>query len=341
MKSYLWTGQITCHDTEGREVPCSGSGQDAEFRRGIPWPEPRFKKEGDTVLDCLTGLVWTKNANIAEYPLMWQEALDYIADKNHAKLFGYRDWRLPNRRELRSLISFRTTKPALPEHHPFINVFPGWYWTSTTSAVNAAYAWYVHMEGARMFYGGKKQNYIVWPVRGEGCGILPATGQSGCFDAEGRVIPCNGTGQDGEFRHGQPFPEKRFAVHGKAVIDNLTGLCWVKKTSLAGRPVTWKDAVETVGSLNQKAWTTNPWRLPNINELESLVDARMHSPALPEGHPFEDVQEGYWSSTTSMFGPDWAWVLYMAKGAVGVGLKPGAHFHAWAVRDSGITGDFP
>ena len=54
---------------------------------------------------------------------------------------------------------------------------------------------------------------------------------------------------------------------------------------------------------------------------------------LPAGHPFEDVQEAYRSSTTSMFEADWAWALYLLKGAVGVGRKSGAHFSVWAVRD--------
>jgi hypothetical protein len=73
------------------------------------------------------------------------------------------------------------------------------------------------------------------------------------------------------------------------------------------------------------------WRLPNINELESLVDGVAHSPALSPGHPFEEVQVAYWSSTTSLFEPDWAWALYLDKGAVGVGQKHGRHFHVWAV----------
>ena len=89
-----------------------------------------------------------------------QEALDYIATLNRDKVFGSADWRLPNRRELRSLMSHQTRKPALPERHPFVNVFSGWYWTSTTAAINTAYAWYIHMEGARMFYGLKEQFFL-------------------------------------------------------------------------------------------------------------------------------------------------------------------------------------
>lgn len=57
-----------------------------------------------------------------------------------------------------------------------------------------------------------------------------------------------------------------------------------------------------------------------------------HTPALPEQHPFTALQEAYWSSTTSMFEPDWAWVLYLNKGATGVGYKPGRTFHVWVVR---------
>jgi hypothetical protein len=44
------TGQRTCHDARGNEVLCTGSGQDAEFKRGIPWPEPRFELKDETVI---------------------------------------------------------------------------------------------------------------------------------------------------------------------------------------------------------------------------------------------------------------------------------------------------
>ena len=65
----LQTGQSTCHDTSGRMIDCGGSGQDADFRSGVSWPEPRFEVLDDAVLDRLTGLIWTMNATIAELPL--------------------------------------------------------------------------------------------------------------------------------------------------------------------------------------------------------------------------------------------------------------------------------
>lgn len=197
MKGYLQTGQTACYDTAGHEISCTGTGQDAEFKKGEPWPETRFETENGMVLDLLTGLMWTQNANLTDLPVMWQESLDYISELNRAQAFGYSDWRLPNRRELRSLASHQTKNPALPREHPFQNVFLGWYWTSTTAAINTSYAWYIHMEGGRMFYGRKEQSFLCWPVRGKGYGLLPATGQKECYDAKGNRIPCVGSHQDG------------------------------------------------------------------------------------------------------------------------------------------------
>jgi Protein of unknown function (DUF1566) len=331
---YLQTGQVTCHDAAGNEIPCHGSGQDGEFRKGFPWPVPRFESDGGTVTDRLTGLVWATDANLAEFPVTWREARDYFNGMNRGKAFGFMDWRLPNRRELRSLMSHQTRKPALPEGHPFRNVFSGWYWTSTSAAINPAYAWYIHMEGARMFYGNKEQFFLLWPVRGQGYGVLPATGQTQCYDTNGLHIPCSGTGQDGSYLFGLTWPSPRFEVMGDTVLDRLTALCWLRTSDLTGRQATWSQALAAVADFNQTAKRSAVWRLPNINELESLVDCRTHSPALPAEHPFRGVREGYWSSTTSLFEPDWAWALYLNKGAVGVGQKRGAHFFVWAVCDA-------
>lgn len=62
----LGTGQRTCHDPDGREIACAGSGQDAEFRAGVPWPAPRLRSQDDIVIDDLTGLCWWRHADIAD-----------------------------------------------------------------------------------------------------------------------------------------------------------------------------------------------------------------------------------------------------------------------------------
>ncbi|MBU1263439.1 MAG: DUF1566 domain-containing protein [Gammaproteobacteria bacterium] len=327
---YLQTGQRTCHADDGREIPCEGSGQDASLGVGAPWPEPRFDVRGDVAVDRLTGLIWCCDANLAEFPLTWQEALDFVAAMNREQRFGQRDWRMPNRRELRSLLSLQAKLPALPEHHPFTAVFNGWYWTSTTAAISPAHAWYVALDGARMFYGGKDQSFMLWPVRGQGLGVVPRTGQSLCYDAAGKPVSCAGSGQDGEFRYGAAWPEPRFEILQDGVLDRLTGLRWRRSAKLTLQPVVWREALAAVAALNREGAAMR-WRLPTINELESLVDCATHSPALPSGHPFAEVQDIYWSSTTSLFEPDWAWALYLEKGATGVGQKRFAEFSVWAV----------
>lgn len=334
LHSFQQTGQHGCYDQDGREIPCRGTGQDGELLRGFEWPDPRFVTAEETVDDRLTGLTWTLNANLPEFPLSWKEALDFVRDMNAQSAFGFDDWRLPNRRELRSLISYQTKRPALPAGHPFHNIFLGWYWSSTTAAINPAYAWYVHMDGARMFYGNKTQDCFVWPVRGASS-LLPETGQHLCYSEKGAVLEEKDPVQDGGAATGVSWPARRFLVNDASVLDRLTGLEWLCRASLSDEVVSWREAMDLVRDLNERdaSAADRPWRLPNINELESLVDCSHHAPALPADNPFTSVREVYWSSTTSYFETDWAWALYLIKGALGVGVKKDRNFHVWPVRD--------
>lgn len=261
-------------------------------------------------------------------PSTWIEALAKIQTLNSQQFLGFSDWRLPNRRELRSLISHGDKNPALPPQHPFRDVVLSWYWTSTSAAISPGYAWVIHLSGGRMFYTKKESDALFWPVRGQSL-VIPRTGQTVCFDGLGKSIPCLKTGQDGETQTGVAWPEPRFTLLGDAILDRLTGLFWHRTISEIMSP--WDQALADIASFSHAS--DRPWRLPTINELESLVDASTHSPALPRLHPFELSAEGLWSSTTSFFEPDWAYVLYLNKGAVGVGHKRLASFQCWTVAD--------
>lgn len=325
------TGQIACYDCLGREVPCARTEQDAATRTGTAWPDPRFQRSTDTFIDCLTGLEWWHDASAAGFPLSWEEAFEFVAEMNAAQRGGHADWRLPNRRELHSLIDYGRHRPALPLDVPARNVFQSWYWTSTTAAIHPTHAWYVDLAGGRMFYGGKDQSYMVWPVRGRSS-ALPATGQLKCFDSHGACIPCERTSQDGLLRSGHPWPQPRFDTTPGGIGDRLTGLTWHPRPP--DMLMSWPDALSCIGDLNRSLQAPQRWRLPNINELESLVDAHRSQPALPADHPVGQTQDVYWSSTTSVYEPDWAWALYLDKGALGVGHKPFARFAVWPVRDA-------
>jgi len=298
-----------------------------------------FAPGGEGVEDTATGLMWPRQANILGYPLSWMDALEAVAELNRSAFLGHTDWRMPNRRELRSLIDHSAKQPALPSGHPFTGVFLGWYWTSTTKAGQPAYAWNVHFEGGRMFYSRKEEYRLLWPVCGNST-VLPATGQMECYDASGDALPCLGTGQDGELRTGTPWPSPRFSWADDdaetGIADALTGLIWLPPKKLTTKPLTWGEAVALAAQHAEQ--TGLPWRLPSINELESLVDASRATPALPvelvrlAGPAPALAAEGFWSATHSGFDPAWAFVLYGQKGAVGVGYKPGQEFLAWPVR---------
>ncbi|MDQ7830425.1 MAG: DUF1566 domain-containing protein [Desulfovibrionaceae bacterium] len=333
----LPTGMAGCHDPAGQAVPCPGTGQDGDGRGQVEGGRGRFAVLPDgTVRDFLTGLHWHPAADALGYPVSFSEALSAVADFNAAAVHGRRDWRMPNRRELRSLVCHGAKNPALWPGHPFRNVFFGRYWTSTSFAGSPAHAWYVHLEGGRVFYERKDRYCLLWPVCGDSHG-LAATGQTACFDAAGALMDCAGSGQDGETRHGAAWPAPRFAPgQGRDVVfDRLTGLFWRSRplgaldaTGLP-KPCDWGQALAAVAAF--AARDGRPWRLPDINELESLTDLSRAFPALPKDHPFRNLGDGLWSATTSFYDPAWAYVLYLGKGAVGVGFKVNREFFAWPV----------
>jgi hypothetical protein len=121
--------------------------------------------------------------------------------------------------------------------------------------------------------------------------------------------------------------------YGPVLLDRLTERMWLQPGEEMQRPVAWENALEDIQGLNEeRVGGYTDWRLPNIRELESLVDLNRHSPALAPGYPIEAVAEGYWSSTTSAYETRYAWVLYPRDGAVGVGYKPRPEFCTLAVR---------
>lgn len=295
----------------------------------------RFFSEDDVVIDTQNGLMWPRDAALTEFPLTWNEAFSFVEKLNRDAQSGYNDWRLPNRRELLSLLSHNHINPSLPQPHPFVNIFHGYYWTSTTCVRLPRQAWYIHLGGARVFKGLKQNSYMVWPVRvanPTGPDIFQ-TGQQHCYDDTGETAGCKDTGQDGEFQAGRRIQTSRFSLTADTVLDRATGRTWLKNIDSRHAMLNWQAAFESIDRMNRmRLHGFDDWRLPTILELESLTDMGRHSPSLPHGHPFSNVQEFYWSSTTSMYDTDYAWVLYLQDGAVGVGYKRLAEFYLWPVR---------
>ena len=157
------------------------TGDDGDWQKGTCWPKPRFKDNGNgTVTDNLTGLIWLKNAN-CDGQKNWTDALRYcngLADGQCGLMDGSSpgDWRLPNIRELQSLLNYKYYSPPLSnrkgdgpweEGDAFNNVQHGTYWSSTNYAANNDYPWHLHMgNGDANTTEPKTSVDYVWPVRG-------------------------------------------------------------------------------------------------------------------------------------------------------------------------------
>jgi len=147
------------------------TGDDGDLEKGVAWPTPRFTDNGNgTVTDNLTGLIWLKNANCFG-ARNWTQALSDANTLNSGECglgdgSSEGDWRLPNVRELQSLIDYGRQTPALPSGHPFTGVQSSLYWSSTTHATNASYAWGVYMRCGHVHWDYKMRTRYVWPVRG-------------------------------------------------------------------------------------------------------------------------------------------------------------------------------
>ena len=155
---------------ERAEVPQTGQkisyaiGDDANLSFGKPWPNSRFTDNGDsTITDQLTGLMWTQNADQANGRTDWEEALSQSITCDAG---GYTDWRLPNRKELESLVDLGSVQPALPADHPFKNIKSNYYWSSTTTANSEDNAWILHFFSGMVTGDDKGGTHYVWYVRG-------------------------------------------------------------------------------------------------------------------------------------------------------------------------------
>jgi len=322
------------------------SGDDGEIQSGLPWPVPRFTVNGHgTVIDHLTGIEWTRNAKVVgpspcnySAPMRWHDALDYINCLNENSYLGFNDWRLPNANELQSLINVEEPMTSSwLNTQGYFNVQEDFYWSSTTTAFSPDSAWGISMKRGFVIDFSKNETLFVWPARG--LTTLPAliwqTGQTVSFFE----------GDDGELQAGVPWPVPRFIDHGDGTItDSLTGLMWLKDATCLGINI-WRNTALYITDFNtypenyssrcyDYTASYDDWRLPNLKELQSLIDYSQYEPPLPSGHPFKNVQSSYfyyWTSSTYSNDPKGAWSVDIWYGIVYPFIKE-LQFFIWPVR---------
>lgn len=142
---------------------------DGAYQEGLVWPSPRFIAgsglSANCITDALTGLMWLRNPGSTSWN--WASSISYCENLNgDGDRGGHTDWRMPNLRELQSVVDYGRSGPALPEASPFENVWSGTYWSSTTLTGDVSQAWYVNFDHGSVNGMAKSSNIpLVWPVR--------------------------------------------------------------------------------------------------------------------------------------------------------------------------------
>lgn len=182
-------------------------------------------------------------------------------------------------------------------------------------------------------------------LAGDKMASLPRTGQTTSYAG----------GDDYSALKGATWPVMRFTDNSDGTVtDHLTGLVWLQNAGCSS-PTDWSTALTAANQLANGTCgltdgsTAGQWRMPNVNELESLVDVSQSSPAISAGHPFTniDLTNAYWSSTTYTASPNNAMVIRFTDGRWINGVNNGvASFNndkttstnsVWAVK-SGSAG---
>lgn len=167
----------------------------------------------------------------------------------------------------------------------------------------------------------------------------PKTGQTVCYNHKGKIISCEKTGQDGDFQAGVPLPVPRFVDNNDGTVtDKFTELVWLKNANMFGE-VLWEQALGNARNLSAGTCGLNDksksgdWRLPNINELQSLLNLNnSYGPALPAENPFINLQPAnYWSSTSVAAFPALGWYTALAVGPPVFDMKFNV-MRMWPVR---------
>ncbi|MBU2646669.1 DUF1566 domain-containing protein [bacterium] len=119
-----------------------------------------FTDNGDgTVTDYDTILVWQQGESDRK---TWESALTYCEGLT---LGGQSDWRLPNFKELQSIVDYTRHSPAINITY-FANAFSLDYWSSTSSTNTTSYAVAVNFSRGWSHGSGKGDSYYVRCVRG-------------------------------------------------------------------------------------------------------------------------------------------------------------------------------
>ncbi len=277
------TGQVSCFSNQRVEacgsVRTTLKGQDGHYRSRLVY---RNNRDG-TVTDRVTGLTWQQAHN--EQRLTFGDA---AAACGRLALAGHRDWRLPTITELFSISHWQGVTgqryfidtryfelkepgqeilagdPFRATHH---TAMMGQTWSSTEYVGRIALVSVKHV----FFF-----NFLDGRIKS-----APKQGRAKLFH---RCV------------RGEPWGNNAFQNNRNGTVtDRATDLMWQQADD--GRPRDWSQSLAYCENLTLAGY--RDWRLPNVKELQTLVDYRRYDPAIDTAYFSQKDKRGwFWSSTT-------------------------------------------
>lgn len=281
-----------------------------------------YTDNGDgTVTDPTTGLQWmrcsmgqtwdgtTCTGTASTYT--WDQA---NALSNMVTFAGYSDWRLPNIRELQTIVDRSVFGPAI-DSGTFPNA-PNWnFWSNSPSARSLSFDSSIALS-ANFNYGESSASSKSYPLPVR---LVRAGMPLGLLDI-GRPNTDYVDQVNGTVSHTPTRLVWQRCVNGQSWVD---GTCSGTATTH-----TWDAAKQLTSTL---AGHTD-WRLPTLEELFSLVDYNRYSPALSPSLFPNTPDSFFWSASVNASNSSGAWSIHFADGYALVDLSIGNAFHVRLVR---------
>jgi hypothetical protein len=318
------SGQTDAYDLDGEVVTGLSEGddlygQDANYLKGKTMT---YTDNGDgTVTDNVTGLMWQQTPSSDDY--MWSEAEEYC---ENLELDGYDDWRMPSLKELFSISDFSSGWPYIDTDY---------FDLASGEVTKDEQFWSSNLYVGVTEEGGSDAAFGVNHVTGH----IKAYAASSSGPIGGKYVRAV---------RGDAYGVNDFVDNGdETITDNSTGLMWSQNDNEEG--VDWEAALKYAENSELAGYTD--WRLPNVKELQSIVDytrsitatdAENVGPAIDPlfnctsitSEAGYDDYAYYWTSTSAYFStssPGYYYAWYVALGrAVN---DEGEDFHgAGAVR---------
>ena len=223
---------------------------------------------------------------------MWQQQAtnniynysNAISHCNDLSHADYSDWRLPSKKELISIVDFGRMNPAI-DVSKFPNPKNFTYWTSTVSSNWATYAWSVQFQYGKFVPAHQVVHNNLWAL---------------CVRNNQKTISFLDNGDN-------------------TITDQKTRLIWQKQDD--GSKRTRENALNYCENLTLGG--SSSWRLPNIKELESIVDDNNASPSINTSY-FPNTKSSstsnYISSSVKLSNSNFSWTVTFNSGEIGTNI---------------------